>query len=147
MKNPTVAIVLGSMILCASYSILLARQAAPAPSLAAGVYTDAQAKRGETVYKSTCAVCHGPELAGDQGPALVGKDFIAEWKDMSLGDLLDEVEMTMPADAPGSLMPAQYADAVAYVLSMNKYPAGMAELGSSPAPFKTVKMGEPPPRP
>jgi quinoprotein glucose dehydrogenase len=153
MMRPAAAIVLGSMVLGAFYSIVLAQQAAPASpqsasaspsSLASGVYTDAQAKRGETVYKGTCAACHGPALAGDQGPALVGKDFIAEWKDMSLGDLLEEVQVTMPQNAPGSLMPTEYADALAYVLSMNKYPAGMAELGSNPAPLKTVKMGEPP---
>jgi mono/diheme cytochrome c family protein len=153
MTGLAAAIILGSMVLGASYSIVLAQQPAPASppsalgspaSLAAGVYTEAQARRGEAVYRATCAVCHGPALAGDMGPPLAGKDFIAEWKDMNVGDLLDEVEMTMPANSPGSLMPTEYADVLAYVLSVNKYPAGTTELGSDSAPLKTVKMGEPP---
>ena len=29
-----------------------------------GVYSDAQAKRGEALYGETCASCHGPALGG-----------------------------------------------------------------------------------
>ena len=29
-----------------------------------GVYTEAQAKRGEGLYAQYCASCHGPDLAG-----------------------------------------------------------------------------------
>jgi hypothetical protein len=50
--------------------------------------------------------------------------------------------MTMPAYAPGSLMPAQTADVLAHMLSVNKYPAGTAELAPGPE-LKSITI-EPP---
>ena len=146
MRNLLITGLVSAMVLVASYSIVRGQQPAPvsASSLTDGIYSGAQAMRGETVYGSSCASCHGPMLAGDVGPSLVGKDFIADFKDGSLGDLLDRIAMTMPQNAPGSLMPAQYADVLAYMLSMNKYPAGMSELGSDAAALKVVKMVDPP---
>ena len=71
-----------------------------------GVYTDAQAKRGETVYTASCAGCHQPDLAGDgQAPALVGKDFDMDWIDLSMGDLFERTRISMPADKPGAWRP------------------------------------------
>ena len=49
---------------------LVARGQSPV-SIWDGVYTEAQAKEGETVYFSQCAECHGPDFAGrEQAPAL-----------------------------------------------------------------------------
>jgi len=33
-------------------------------------------------------------------PPLVGDDFLGGWKGKSVGDLFDEVRMTMPFDSP-----------------------------------------------
>jgi len=49
----------------------------------------------------------------------------------------------MPSSAPGSLTPEQYADVMAYVLSINKYPAGQAEIAKDGAGLKSVKMAAP----
>ena len=82
-----------------------------------GVYSDAQAARGETVYGKACASCHQADLSGDgQTPALTGKDFSADWHDQSLGDLFDRTRISMPADKPGSLPPAEVADVIAFLL-------------------------------
>jgi mono/diheme cytochrome c family protein len=144
MKLTTLALIVGSVTLGASYATVRAQQSAPA-SVLAGVFTAEQAKLGEMVYNDTCSACHGPMLAGgDLAPPLAGNDFIAGWKDMTVGDLLDKIEMTMPSNAPGSLMPMQYANVLAYVLNYNKYPAGRMELPTSPAPLKAVKMAAPP---
>ena len=35
-----------------------------------GVYTDAQAKRGQALYTDRCAQCHGATLGGDIAPPL-----------------------------------------------------------------------------
>ena len=43
-------------------------------------YTDAQADRGRTAYRTSCASCHGPNLDdGPFGPPLKGIDFRSKW--------------------------------------------------------------------
>src|SRR5215217_817670 len=69
-----------------------------------GVYSEAQAKRGEAEYADKCASCHAPDLTGiDQAPPLTGADFTANWNDLSLHDLFERIRISMPADKPGSL--------------------------------------------
>lgn len=109
-----------------------------------GLYADAQAKRGETVYADNCAACHGPTLGGDIGPALSGPRFATRWKDKSVAELFEKVQTTMPASAPGSLTPEQTADVVAHVLSTNHYPGGSTELTAATAPQKKAPLGDPP---
>src|SRR5258707_14980083 len=43
------------------------------------VYSGTQARRGESLYKSRCASCHGEELRGDSGPPLMGAEFLTAW--------------------------------------------------------------------
>ena len=47
---------------------------------------------------------------------------------------------TMPEDNPGSLQPQEYADILAYFLSINGYPAGQAELKGDDAAIGAVKV-------
>jgi mono/diheme cytochrome c family protein len=115
-----------------------------APAAGAGLYAAAQAKRGESVYTDNCAACHDPKLTGGVGPPLAGKEFATNWKTKSVGELLELVQTTMPLTAPGSLMPQQSADVVAFILSSNQYPAGATELATDAATLKTVTLGEPP---
>jgi mono/diheme cytochrome c family protein len=131
-------------MLAGAYSAVRAQ--AP-KSVLDGVYTEAQSKRGDKVYADNCATCHGPKLEGTDtgGPTLVGKDFVNGWKDMSAGALLSKISMDMPSNAPGTLTPAQYADVMSFVLSVNKYPAGQTELPTDAAALKAVKMAEPKP--
>ena len=111
-----------------------------------GVYTDAQARRGETIYAKTCESCHAKDLSGaDQAPSLVGKDFNAEWNDMALSDLFERIHATMPGDAPGSLKPAEVADVIAFILSKDGFPAGQTELPSDAAALKQLKYASPKP--
>src|SRR5215212_742056 len=50
-------------------------------STAEGVYTEVQAKRGQELYQSTCAGCHGPDLKGmGVNPPLNGPDFDSYWR-------------------------------------------------------------------
>jgi mono/diheme cytochrome c family protein len=108
-----------------------------------GLYAEAQAKRGETVYTDQCAACHDPALVGGVGPALTGSDFIAAWKDKTVGDLYEKVHSTMPMTAPGTLKPEQVSDVIAYMLSVSRYPAGAAELATDLAALKALPLGEP----
>ena len=94
-----------------------------------GVYTEEQAKRGTAVYGERCVHCHGPTLAGiDAAPALTGPTFNGNWNGVPLDQMLERVRTTMPVDKPASLSRQQAADVLAYVFSMNKFPAGQTEL-------------------
>jgi len=78
---------------------------------------------------SKCTKCHEVDLAGGQdGSSLVGPDVLGAWTSLTLGDLFDRVNTTMPADAPRSLGLLETADILAYVLSLNTCPAGEKEL-------------------
>jgi mono/diheme cytochrome c family protein len=138
-----VLFILGSALCAVTYTSVGAQQPA---SVLGGVYTEAQAKRGEKVYADNCVTCHGPKLAGTDtaGPTLSGPDFVNGWKDMTVAALLAKVSGDMPSNAPGSLKPEEYADVLSFVLSSNKYPAGKTELPTDPSALKGVKMAAAP---
>ncbi len=140
------ALVCGASMWAAIASPLHAQAPATAGSgIWSGVYTDAQAKRGEGIANKSCVSCHGAELAGGEaGPTLVGLEFLGNWNSLTLGDFYDRIHSTMPADAPGSLSPQDTADIMAYVLKLNKYPAGQKELPTDMASLGQVKIeGQP----
>ena len=105
-----------------------------------GVYTAAQAKRGEVIFQMRCAVCHGEMLEGLAGPPLTGDVFLGPRDTQPVSDLFDKIHNTMPADAPGTLESQQVADLVSFILQSNKFPAGRAELGTSDAALKPIAL-------
>lgn len=103
--------------------------AAASRSVWEGVYTKDQAARGLKVYREDCQKCHGETLLGGEGgPAISGEEFLSKWKGKTAGDFYASLRKTMPSDDPGSLTTRQYADLVAYIFSMNEFPAGEKEL-------------------
>ena len=42
-----------------------------------GVFTAEQAARGQMIYATTCAACHGADLGGVNHPALKGEAFLS----------------------------------------------------------------------
>jgi mono/diheme cytochrome c family protein len=106
-----------------------------------GVYAAEQAKRGEAVYAKECASCHGGKLEGKgQAPGLAGGEFTTAWNGMTVGDLFEKVQSTMPADQPGRLSGEQNAAILAFVLSVNKFPAGGAELASDAERLRGIRI-------
>lgn len=95
-----------------------------------GVYTEEQAKRGGALYFERCVHCHGATLSGavDGAASLTGQTFYGNWNGVALDLMLDRVRTTMPVDKPASLSRQQTADLLAYVFSVNKFPAGKEEL-------------------
>jgi len=125
-----------------------AQAAAPtaASGVWSGVYSEAQAKRGESTGNKACTSCHGADLmGGEAGPALVGLEFIGNWNQQSLGDLFDRIHSTMPADAPGSLSLSDTADVVARILQLNKFPSGQNDLPSDVTALGQIKIESQPP--
>jgi cytochrome c5 len=99
-----------------------------AKTVAAGIYTDAQAARGATAYESSCSGCHRADLAGAQGPSLKEQRFARDFAGKDLKTLFTKIATTMPRNAPASLGDNVYLDIVAHVLKENGFPAGSEEL-------------------
>jgi mono/diheme cytochrome c family protein len=95
------------------------------------VYSTAQATRGQQIYRTQCAECHGNTLQGESGPPLVGDSFLSSWSAQPLANLTDKVQKTMPFNKPASLSKQQAIDLVAYILQQGKFPNGQAELNEA----------------
>jgi S-disulfanyl-L-cysteine oxidoreductase SoxD len=110
--------------------VMAATDAQARTSIWDGVYTDAQAERGHTLYMQSCARCHGAGLSGTfEIPPLVGR-FMPYYAGSTLDVLFDYVSSAMPLDHPGMLSPAANADIVSYILKSNDIPSGSKELSA-----------------
>lgn len=98
-----------------------------------GLFTAAQAVRGQQAFNQSCAVCH--PLAAQTGPA-----FKARWSAGTLAELYGLISETMPQNAAGSLPKADYAAIIAYLLRETGYPAGNAELPSDLPALARLKL-------
>lgn len=94
-----------------------------------GVYTDVQAARGHSEYATHCASCHRDDLSG-YNDLLKGRRFMEKYRESSLHLLFDKTKTTMPRGAAGSLSDQAYVDIVSYLLKVNEFPSGSAELRS-----------------
>jgi S-disulfanyl-L-cysteine oxidoreductase SoxD len=109
-----------------------------------GVFTDAQAVRGQNAYKTSCAPCHKGDLLGDAGaPALAGPDFFSRWNGSSADDLVKTIRASMPQDAPDTLGTQTYVDIVSFLMKSNGGPSGSAELSIESPALKQVMVVNP----
>jgi len=70
--KPTFAIAIASLLFVQGLILVSAQ----GKTTLDGIYSEPQAARGETIYKESCASCHGDDLSGGgQAPALAGKEF------------------------------------------------------------------------
>jgi len=100
-------------------------------STQAGVFTDAQAKRGEQTYAGICKSCHTPTEH-------TGAAFNQSWNAHPLSDLFHYLRESMPKDDPGSLDPYDAADVIAFLLKLNAMPAGTTELAPDTVALKKI---------
>ncbi len=106
-----------------------------------GVYTEEQAGRGKPLYNQHCASCHADTLmGGEMSPPLVGGDFLSNWDGLTLGDLFERIRTTMPQNKAGKLTREVNADITAYILSVNKFPAGKTELPHATEFLKEIRI-------
>lgn len=114
--------------LLAAFNVVILAQSTDVPATVwQGVYTEAQASRGQSEYTTHCASCHRDDLSG-YNDILRGRRFMEKYRESSLHLLFDKTKTTMPRGAPATLSDSVYVDIVAYMLKFNEFPAGAAEL-------------------
>ncbi len=114
--------------------------ALPAAGQPAGIFTEAQAQRGQTLYASKCATCHGQALEGASASPLTGSRFLAKWGGKSVDDLYFITSTQMPYGAGGTLSQSEYMAIVAHLLRANGYRVGGRELPMDAALLKQIKI-------
>lgn len=133
-------IVVGIIITSLSGS-LQAQSPQPSHNVWDGVYTQAQAQRGQPLYGEHCASCHGATLeGGESAPALAGAEFLSNWSGLTAGDLFERMRTSMPQNKPGKLSREVNADILAYMFSMNQFPAGKTELSHATEVLKDIRI-------
>ena len=120
---------------------LTASQAGATVSVWDGVYTADQAARGQQLYASKCAACHGESLGGvEAAPPLTGDQFNSSWTGTPLADLGERIRTSMPADSPGSLTRPQLGELLAYMLKVDGMPPGEKPLDPQGAALNLIRF-------
>lgn len=89
---------------------------------ASSTFTEEQFERGEALYQSSCASCHGDELDNGAAPQLRSATFRKSWSrlNVTVGDLLQRISTTMPPGEVGSLDEQQNLEILAFLLAVKK---------------------------
>ena len=111
---------------------------AQTPTARDGVYTKAQALRGKAVFDKSCASCHslvpkGPVTSASPGPDLAGDEFLTRWTGKPAAGVAKVILDTMPSDFSMEMTAPISLDLAAYLLEVNKFPDGTAELTADSA--------------
>lgn len=101
-----------------------------------GVYTAAQADRGQALFRSKCASCHAPNRFTDDL-------FYTSFAGKPMWEMFDVISDTMPEEAPGSMKPEEYIDVMAYLLKLNNFPTGNSELPAGKEALSAIMMVKP----
>jgi len=112
-------------------AITLEAQTTPEPKKTVwnGVFTDAQAVRGQKEFEKNCMRCHEGDTAEDDWAARFrGMGFMERWREYDVDALFTFIKLTMPRRQPKSLPDQTYLDIVASMLQANHFPAGSREL-------------------
>lgn len=125
---------------------------APARTIWDGIYTTQQAEYGAFLYGANCARCHGDSLAGradDDGDAapLVGAEFWRTHQGKTLDSMFTVMKTRMPLTSPGSLRDSDYASILAFILSVNEFPAGATELPATALGLSSFRFVDAPAAP
>jgi mono/diheme cytochrome c family protein len=133
--------------LAVAAAVSTARAQDALPTVAAGVYSDAQALRGAAAYDAACGRCHRQDLGGADGPALRDERFNGNFAGKDLRHLFTRIATTMPRGAPASMSEDAYLDILAYMLRENGFPSGPRELTVSSLDNVQVLPTQPKPLP
>jgi mono/diheme cytochrome c family protein len=122
-KYRALPIVAATLVCC-----LPGLNAQQAAALSRGVYSKAQAERGQQLYQIRCTACHGAAMGGGLAPPLTGNPFMAAWGGRPVWQLASKIRNTMPPDDSGKLTAPQVGEVLAFLLQKINVPAGPADL-------------------
>ena len=135
--SPSIPLVLGVCLFGALASVNISGRSSAGQDAARstndGVYSEAQASRGQALFQSRCTACHDTARFTGQG-------FVQTWAGQPMADIFTLVSKTMPEDNPGSLTPQQYADILSFFLKLNGFKHGEAELSGTEEALKAVTI-------
>ena len=114
----------GGVVFLCTFVVVAVTAAQGAKTTAQGVFSEAQAIRGQKAYMDACARCHSEDLLGASGPALVGDFFANRFVGSSVAEMLKTLRRSMPLEAPDSLGTPTYVDIASFILQSNGSPAG-----------------------
>jgi len=129
-------LVIGAALAVISTSAIGQQGSGNKMSVWSGVYTAAQAKRGEAVHAGACVSCHGRRLNGagepdmPASPGIAREGFLRKWAGKPVAELFVYVRTKMPPDTPGKLTDQEAIDAVAHMFAVSDIPTGDKELPS-----------------
>lgn len=109
-------------------------QAPASPPVGPGFYSAAQAERGRRIFQDICFECHALS-------EMRGEDFEWDWRRRTVRDLYRDISRNMPDDFPGTLTPQAYVDVIAYILELNGYASGTAELVVDEEAMDNIPLG------
>ncbi|MEX2570731.1 MAG: hypothetical protein WD737_05450 [Gemmatimonadota bacterium] len=102
-------------------------------SVYAGVYTEAQAQRGDEIQQIECGACHSSSEWA-QGRLL------AAYNGLTARRLVNQIRETMPLTAPGILSLQEYTDIVAFIFELNEIPPGDTELPADEEALDQIEL-------
>ena len=109
-------------------------ESAPAPAASAmASFTDGQADRGREVFRGQCTECHASSEFSDA-------QFKFKWSRRHAGSLFQMIQTQMPETAPGSLSDDETVNLVSYILRMNGFEPGDAELAADRAVLDGISL-------
>ena len=137
-RNPrgAASVAAGLVLLLLTARSLAQTDNGSAISTKGGVYTTAQAVRGEELYMGLCVSCH--PTAMHSGPA-----FTVRWGGRPLSELYEAIKDKMPKNDPGTLTPEESAQVIAYVLKLNDVAAGKTALEPDLEKLKGIRIETP----
>lgn len=98
-----------------------------------GIYTLEEARAGKEMYAGLCAGCH--TAISHTGPT-----FRQHWAGRPLSDLFTFMRTMMPKNDPGSLAEEDYGVLLAYMLQLNRMPAGKSYLSTDTAVLAKIRI-------
>lgn len=104
-----------------------------------GVFSAAQVKRGQRIFKTICVNCH--EIEEFTGPGA----YLEDHDGKTLWETFEFVSAKMPDDDPGSLESAEYTAVLAYIFSVYGLPAGDADLPIDRKRLEAITITRPKP--
>jgi mono/diheme cytochrome c family protein len=112
-------------------------QTATVRSTRDGIFSAAQAERGRAAFLWNCMECHELEEYTAAGA------YLEEMEGETIWEIFEFIWSEMPEDNPSWLEPEEYADILAYILSVYGMPAGEQELPTDKAKLEAIVVQGP----